>query len=108
MQPKCLAEGSARHGTVFVSAYAMRAACLSACGPSHCLHYRKVATMVDVKTLFDLTGKVAVVTGGSRGLGREIVLAFAQSGADVVIASPEPTPLARRSVAFKHFVRGPA
>ena len=43
--------------------------------------------MVDVKTLFDLTGKVALVTGGSRGLGREMVLAFAQSGADVVIAS---------------------
>ena len=43
--------------------------------------------MVDVKTLFDLTGKIAVVTGGSRGLGREMVLAFAQSGADVVIAS---------------------
>ena len=43
--------------------------------------------MVDVKTLFDLTGKVTVVTGGSRGLGREMVLAFAQSGADVVIAS---------------------
>lgn len=37
--------------------------------------------------LFDLTGKVAVVTGGSRGLGREMVLAFAQRGADVVIAS---------------------
>ncbi len=36
---------------------------------------------------FDLTGKVAVVTGGSRGLGREIVLAFAAHGADVVIAS---------------------
>ena len=35
----------------------------------------------------DLTGKVAVVTGGSRGLGREIVLGFASSGADVVIAS---------------------
>jgi len=35
----------------------------------------------------DLTGKVAVVTGGSRGLGREMVLAFARSGADVVIAS---------------------
>ncbi|MGE5595924.1 MAG: SDR family NAD(P)-dependent oxidoreductase, partial [Hyphomicrobiales bacterium] len=43
--------------------------------------------MVDVHKLFDLTGKVAVVTGGSRGLGREMVLAFAQSGADVVIAS---------------------
>jgi NAD(P)-dependent dehydrogenase (short-subunit alcohol dehydrogenase family) len=35
----------------------------------------------------DLTGKVAVVTGGSRGLGREMVLAFARCGADVVIAS---------------------
>ncbi len=37
--------------------------------------------------LFDLTGRVAVVTGGSRGLGREMVLAFAEQGADVVIAS---------------------
>lgn len=36
---------------------------------------------------FDLSGKVAVVTGGSRGLGREMVLAFADHGADVVIAS---------------------
>ncbi|HEX6390281.1 MAG TPA: glucose 1-dehydrogenase [Solirubrobacteraceae bacterium] len=35
----------------------------------------------------DLSGKVAVVTGGSRGLGREIVHAFAAHGADVVIAS---------------------
>jgi NAD(P)-dependent dehydrogenase (short-subunit alcohol dehydrogenase family) len=37
--------------------------------------------------LFDLTGQVALVTGGSRGLGREMVVAFAAAGADVVIAS---------------------
>ncbi|MBF6221926.1 glucose 1-dehydrogenase [Nocardia abscessus] len=34
-----------------------------------------------------LTDKVAVVTGGSRGLGKQMVLAFAEAGADVVIAS---------------------
>lgn len=37
--------------------------------------------------LFDLTGKVALVTGGSRGLGFEMVKAFAAHGADIVIAS---------------------
>jgi NAD(P)-dependent dehydrogenase (short-subunit alcohol dehydrogenase family) len=40
-----------------------------------------------IDPLFDLTGKVALVTGGSRGLGLEMVRAFAAHGADVVIAS---------------------
>ena len=37
--------------------------------------------------LFDLTGKIALVTGGSRGLGLQMVRAFAAHGADVVIVS---------------------
>jgi len=36
---------------------------------------------------FDLTGKVALVTGGSRGLGYEMAKAFAAQGADLIIAS---------------------
>ena len=37
--------------------------------------------------IFSLAGKSCVVTGASRGLGKAIVLAFAEQGADVVLAA---------------------
>jgi len=36
---------------------------------------------------FSLTGKTVIVTGGAGGLGRAMVTAYAQAGANVVVAS---------------------
>jgi NAD(P)-dependent dehydrogenase (short-subunit alcohol dehydrogenase family) len=50
------------------------------------------APQVSAKGLFDLSGKVAVITGSSRGIGRAIAERMAQQGANVVISSRKAGP----------------
>lgn len=40
-----------------------------------------------VKNLFDLTGKTAIVTGGSRGIGKEMAEALAEAGANLMLCA---------------------
>src|SRR3954465_8120150 len=42
---------------------------------------------MNIAKLFDLTGKVAIVTGGSRGLGLEMATALGDAGASLVITA---------------------
>ncbi|WP_142277807.1 SDR family NAD(P)-dependent oxidoreductase, partial [Mycobacterium timonense] len=60
-----------------------------------------------VPPAFDLAGKVALVTGGSRGLGRSIAGALAAAGAEIVIVSrkQESCEIAAKQIAEQAGVR---
>ncbi len=41
----------------------------------------------NIKDLFDLSGKTAVITGGSRGLGKEMAEGLAEAGANLMLCA---------------------
>ena len=76
------------------------------------------ATLATLAGMIDLSGKSALVTGGSRGIGRAIVLRLAQQGADVCFSyrgnaeaaeetAGQVTALGRRAVAERADVTDP-
>jgi len=57
---------------------------------------------------FDLTGRVAIVTGGSQGLGKAMALALAEAGADIAIVSRRPEAVSGRGANRPHEPAAPA
>jgi len=56
---------------------------------------------------YRLDGKVALITGGSRGIGRATALGFAEAGADVVVASRKLPDLENVAEEIKKLGRNP-
>ncbi|NND66869.1 MAG: glucose 1-dehydrogenase [Halioglobus sp.] len=53
------------------------------------------------REMFDLSGKVALVTGGGRGMGRHMSIGLAEAGADVVLVGRKPESLKEAAAAIE-------
>lgn len=60
-------------------------------------------TAVNVKQLFDLTGRVAIVTGGSIGLGRQMAEGLAEMGANVILCARKKERCQQAAEELQHF-----
>jgi NAD(P)-dependent dehydrogenase (short-subunit alcohol dehydrogenase family) len=54
-----------------------------------------------MRSLFDLSGRVALVTGGSKGLGKAMARGFAEAGADVLISSRHEAELSQTAAELR-------
>ena len=58
-------------------------------------------TVRTIQQLFDLTGKTALVTGGSRGLGLQLAQALGEAGAKIMLSSRKADDLTQAAAQLK-------
>src|SRR5437016_521108 len=90
----------ARNERIFCSRVVIVILCPSI-GSAATLTWNRASKTMSILDRFNLTGKRLFITGGSRGLGREMALAIADAGADVILVSRDPASLEKTAGAIR-------